>query len=115
MKGNLSTLYFRSTKEHTLPTLDKIEDFDLLSLLAPETIIVYAHMDGLFGYRGFMSIAAGYPNVYLDTSYSLVTIVEEIGAHRLSIYIKHLRADKFIFGSDHIIELASDWLSARNK
>ena len=115
MKGDLSTLYFKSTKEHTLPIPDKIEDFDLLPLLAPETIIVYAHIGGLFGFREFMSIAAGHPNVYLDTSYSLVTIVEEIGAHRLSTYIKHLGADKFIFGSDHIIELTPDWLSARKQ
>jgi len=115
MKGDLSTLYFKLTKEHTLPTPDKIEDFDLLPLLAPETTIVYAHMGGLFGFREFMSIAAGHPNVYLDTSYSLVTIVEEIGAHRLSTYIKHLGADKFIFGSDHIIELTPDWLSARKQ
>jgi len=112
MKGDLSTLYFRSTKEHALPTPDRIEDYDLLPVLAPRTTIIYAHMGGLFGFREFMAIAAGHPNVYLDTSYSLITIVEEIGARRLSTYIKHLGADKFIFGSDHIVGLTPGWLSA---
>ncbi len=115
LKGDLSTLYFKSTKEHTLPSPDRIEDYDLLPVLAPETIIVYAHMGGLFGFREFMSIAAGHPNVYLDTSYSLVTIIEEIGAQRLSTYIKHLGADKFVFGSDHIAGLTPDWLSAKKQ
>ncbi len=115
MKGDLSTLYFRSVEEHALPTPDKIEDYDLLPVLAPETIIIYAHMGGLFGFREFMAIAAGHPNVYLDTSYSLVTIVEEIGAPRLSTYIKHLGADKLVFGSDHIIGLTPDWLSAKKQ
>lgn len=115
MKGDLSTLYFRSTKEHALPTPDRIEDYDLLPVLAPGTTIIYAHMGGLFGFREFMAIAAGHPNVYLDTSYSLITIVEEIGARRLSTYIKHLGADKFIFGSDHIVGLTPEWLSARRQ
>ncbi|RLG82816.1 MAG: hypothetical protein DRO18_08440 [Thermoprotei archaeon] len=115
MKGDLSTLYFKSTKEHTLPTPDRIEDYDLLPALAPETTIIYAHMGGLFGFREFMCLAAGHPNIYLDTSYSLVTIVEEIGADRLSTYIKHLGADKFVFGSDHIIGLTPKWLSAKRQ
>ncbi len=115
IKGDLSTLYFKSTGEHVLPTPDRIEDFDLLPVLAPETKIVYAHMGGLFGFREFMAIAAGHPNVYLDTSYSLITIVDEIGTKRLSVYIKHLGADKFIFGSDHIIGLTPDWLSAKKQ
>ena len=115
MKGNLSTLYFKSTKEHTLPTPDRIEDFDLLPVLAPETALIYAHMGGLFGFREFMTIAASHPNVYLDASYSLVTIAQEIGIQRLSVYIKHLGADKFIFGSDHIIGLTPEWLSARKQ
>ncbi len=105
MKGDLSSLYFRSAKEHVLPTPDRIEDYDLLPVLTPKTTIIYAHMGGLFGFREFMAIAAGHPNVYLDTSYSLVTIAEEIGIKKLSVYIKHLGADKFIFGSDHIIGL----------
>ncbi len=115
LKGDLSTLYFKSTREHALPSPDSIEDYDLLPVLASETTIVYAHMGGLFGFREFMSIAAGHPNVYLDTSYSLITIVEEIGARRLSTYIKHLGANKFVFGSDHIIGLTPDWLSARRQ
>lgn len=46
-------------------------------------------MGGLFGFREFMAIAAGHPNVYLGTSYSLVTVAEEIGLQRLAVYIKH--------------------------
>ncbi len=115
MKGDLSTLYFKSVKEHALPTPDKIEDFDLLPVLAPETAIIYAHIGGLFGFREFMAIAAGHPNVYLDTSYSLVTIAEEVGIQRLSVYIKHLGADKLIFGSDYIMGLTPDWLSAKKQ
>gem|GEM_PF-747566 len=115
MKGDLSTLYFRSTTKHTIPSPDSIEDYDLLPILAPKTKIIYAHMGGLFGFREFMAIAAGHPNVYLDTSYSLITIAEEIGVQRLSVYIKHLGADKFIFGSDHIIELTPNWLSAKRQ
>ena len=72
-------------------------------------------MGGLFGFGEFMAIAAGHPNVYLDTSYSLVTIAEEMGARRLAVYIKHLGADKFIFGSDHVVGLTPDWLSARRQ
>ncbi len=115
MKGDLSTLYFRSTSEHTLPSPDTIEDYDLLPALAPNTTIVYAHMGGLFGFREFMAIAAGHPNVYLDTSYSIVTIAEEIGLERLGVYIKHLGADKFIYGSDHIIGLTPEPLSAERQ
>ncbi len=115
MKGDLSTLYFKSVKEHALPVPDKIEDYDLLPVLVSGTTIVYAHMGGLLGFREFMVIAARHPNVYLDTSYSLVTIVEEIGQQRFASYIKHLGAEKFLFGSDHIIGLTPDWLSARNQ
>ncbi len=46
-------------------------------------------MGGLFGFREFMAIAAGHPNVYLDTSHSLVTIAEEISLQRLAVHIKH--------------------------
>ncbi len=115
MKGDLSSLFFRSIKEHSLPSPDKIEDYDLLPVLAPETTIIYAHMGGLFGFREFMAIAAGHPNVYLDISYSLVTIAEEIGIQRLSVYFKYLGADKLVFGSDHIIELTPNWLSAKKQ
>ena len=62
-----------------------------------------------------MAIAAGHPNVYLDTSYSIVTIAEEIGLERLGVYIKHLGADKFIYGSDHIIGLTPEPLSAKRQ
>lgn len=115
MKGDLSTLYFRSAKEHTLPAPDRVEDYDLLPVLTPGTTIIYAHMGGLFGFREFMAIAAGHPNVYLDTSYSLITIAEEIGLQRLSTYIKHLGPDKFVFGSDHLVGLTPDWLSAKKQ
>ncbi len=115
LRGDLSSLYFRSVGEHRIPTPDRMEDYDLLPALAPKTTIIYAHMGGLFGFREFMAIAAGHPNVYLDTSYSLVSIVEEIGAQRLSVYIKHLGVDKLVFGSDHIIGLTPGQLSARRQ
>ncbi len=89
-----------------------VEDYDLLPALAPETVIVYAHMGGLFGFREFMAIAAGYPNVYLDTSYSIVTIAEEIGPRRLSAYIKALGAGKLLYGSEHVIGLTPREYSA---
>ncbi len=114
MKGDLSSLFFKSTG-HALPTPERIEDYDLVPALAPDTTLVYAHMGGLFGFREFMAIAAGHPNLYLDTSYSLVTIAEEIGLERLSIYIKHLGPEKFLYGSDHIIGLTPDWLSAKKQ
>ncbi|MEB3691294.1 MAG: amidohydrolase family protein [Caldisphaeraceae archaeon] len=115
MRGDLSLLYFRSAKEHVLPTPGRIEDYDLLPVLTPKTTINYVHMGGLFGFREFMAIVAGHPNVYLDTSYSLVTIAEEIGIERLSVYIKHLGADKFIFGSDHIIGLTRSGYQLRGR
>ncbi len=34
MVGDLSTLYFKSTREHALPTPDRLEDYDLLPALA---------------------------------------------------------------------------------
>jgi len=114
MLGDLSTLYFRSVNEHVF-IVNSVEDYDLLPVLAPETTIIYAHMGGLFGFREFMNIAANHPNVYLDTSYSLVTISEEIGLERLATYIKHLGVDKFVFGSDHIIGFTPEWLSAKKQ
>ncbi len=66
MKGDLSTLYFRVFKEHVLPTPDKTEDYDLLPVLAPKTMVIYAHIGGLFGFREFMAISVGHPNVFLD-------------------------------------------------
>ena len=102
-------------KEHTLPTMNRVEDYDLLPVLAPQTTFIYAHMGGLFGFREFMVVAASHPNVYLDTSYSLVTIIEEIGAERFSVYVRHLGVDKFVFGSDHIIGLTPSWLSAKRQ
>ena len=115
MRGDLSSLYFRAVREHALPTPDKTENYDLLLVLASKTTIIYTHMGGLLGFREFMAIAAGHPNVYLDTSYSLVTVAEEIGLKRLSVYIKHFGADKFIFGSDHIIGLTPDNLSVKRQ
>ncbi len=117
MKGDFSSLYFRSVEEHILSTssYSRIEDYDLLPVLAPETKIIYAHMGGLFGFREFMAIAAGHPNVYLDTSYSLATIAWEIGVEKLAVYIRHLGVDKFVFGSDHVVGLTPDWLSAKKQ
>ncbi|MET1159622.1 MAG: amidohydrolase family protein [Thermoprotei archaeon] len=116
MLGDLSTLYFKPPPgEHELPDPNKVEDYDFIALLAPNTVIVYAHMGGLFGFRRFMDIAASHPNVYLDTSYSILTIAEEIGPQMLAKYIKSLGADKLVFGSDHIIGLTPEELSAKKQ
>ncbi len=75
MRGDLSSLYFRSAKEHALPTLDRIEDYDLLSVLTPKTTIIYARMASLSGFREFMAMVAWHSNVYLDTFRNLVAII----------------------------------------
>ena len=63
-------------------------------------------------FREVLDIAA-HRNVYLDTSYSIVTISREIGLGRLSQYIKLLGADKFLFGSDTIPGLTPRELSVK--
>jgi len=88
VKGDLSILYFKSVKEHGLPVPDRIEDYDLLPVLVSGTTIAYAHMGG---------------------------IVEEIGPQRFATYIKHPGAEKLLFGSEHIMGLTPDWLSARKQ
>jgi predicted TIM-barrel fold metal-dependent hydrolase len=116
MLGDLSTLYFKPPPgEHRLPHPDRVEDYDLIPLLASNTLIVYAHMGGLFGFKRFMDIASSHPNVYLDTSYSILTIAEEIGPQMLAKYIRSLGADKLVFGSDHIIGLIPEELSAKKQ
>jgi len=106
-----STLYFKSP--HT-PWINTIEDYALLPYIAPETKLVYAHMGGLLNFREVLGIAA-HRNVYLDTSYSIVTISREIGLDRLSQYIKLLGADKFLFGSDTIPGLTPRELSVKTQ
>jgi len=116
MLSDLSTLYFKPPPgEHRLPHPDRVEDYDLIPLLASNTLIVYAHMGGLFGFKRFMDIASSHPNVYLDTSYSILTIAEEIGPQMLAKYIRSLGTDKLAFGSDHIIGLTPEELSAKKQ
>jgi len=106
-----STLYFKSPPALWINT---IEDYALLPYIAPETKLIYAHMGGLLNFREVLSIAA-HRNVYLDTSYSIITISREIGLDRLSQYIKLLGADKFLFGSDTIPGLTPRELGVRTQ
>lgn len=62
-----------------------------------------------------MDIVASRPNVYLDASYSVLTITEEIGPRMLAKYIRSLGADIFIFSNDHIIGLTPEKLSAKKQ
>ena len=63
MKGYLSTLYLKASKEHILPAPDKTKDHELLPVLTPKTTIIYAHMGDLFGFQEFMAITAGHSNI----------------------------------------------------
>jgi predicted TIM-barrel fold metal-dependent hydrolase len=106
-----STLYFKS---FYTPWEYPVEDYALLPYIAPETKIVFAHMGGLLRFREILNIAT-HNNIYLDTSYSILTIVREIGLERFAHYIKLLGADKFIFGSDTIPGLTPEDLGVKSQ
>jgi len=106
-----STLYFKSPYS---PWVNLVEDYALLPHVAPETKLIYAHMGGLHHFREVLSIATR-KNVYLDTSYSIITISREISLERLARYVRLLGAEKFLFGSDTIPGLTPEELGARSQ
>ncbi len=111
MLGDLSTLYF---KGEPAPWINKFEDYALLPYVAPKTTMIFAHMGGMFHFEDVISIAT-FENVYLDTSYSLVTITEKLGLEGFARYVEALGSDKFIFGSDYVMGLTPDRLGARRQ
>jgi predicted TIM-barrel fold metal-dependent hydrolase len=104
-----STLYFKSPYK---PWENTIEDYAMLPYIAPETRIVYAHMGGLLHFKELVGVAT-HRNVYLDTSYSILTIARELGPERLAHYIRLLGAEKFLFGSDTVPGLTPEELGVR--
>lgn len=64
-------------------------------------------MGGAFHFEDILQIATS-PDVYVDTSYSLITIVNKIGPARFAEYIKALGSEKFIFGSDYVFGLTPE-------
>jgi predicted TIM-barrel fold metal-dependent hydrolase len=106
-----STLYFKSPYA---PWINTVEDYAFLPYTAPGTKLIYAHMGGLLNFREILNVATR-RNVYLDTSYSIITISREIGLDRLSQYIRLLGADKFLFGSDTIPGLTPRELGVRTQ
>ncbi len=111
MFGDFSTLYFKTT-----PSFDenRIEDYALLPFIAPETTIILAHMSGSFHFEDVLQIATS-SNVYVDTSYSLITIVRKIGLELLAEYVKALGSEKFIFGSDYVLGLTPEEYGAKKQ
>jgi len=111
MLGDFSSLYFKGSY---LPSMNSIDDYALLPFVAPNTKIILAHMGGAFHFEDVLLIAVN-KNVYVDTSYSIVTIAEKIGVENLARYIKALGPEKFIFGSDTILGLTSEQYSAKRQ
>lgn len=111
MMGDLSTLYFKSPL--ALGTND-LEGYQLLPFIAPKTIIVLAHMGGSFHFEDFLQIATS-DNVYVDTSYSIITITEKVGIRVFASYVKALGAEKFIFGSDYVVGLTPQEYGAKRQ
>lgn len=44
-----------------------------------------------------------------------MTIIEKIGLESFVRYIKTLGSDKFIFGSDYVMDLTPNWLGAKRQ
>ena len=111
MFGDFSTLYFKGS-----PALwiNNIEDYALLPVIVPETTIILAHMGGSFHFEETLMIATS-PNVYVDTSYSLITTVLKIGVKLFAEYVKALSSEKFIFGSDVVLGFTPDKYGARKQ
>jgi len=106
-----SSLYFKSPYN---PWENPLEDYALLPYIVPETILVYAHMGGLLHFKEAFSIAT-HKNVYLDTSYSIITIARDVGLERLAHYIKLLGAEKILFGSDLVPGLTPEDLGPKKQ
>jgi len=111
MFGDFSTLYFKAAPDFWG---NRIEDYALLPFVAPETTIILAHMGGSFHFEDVLQIAAS-PNIYVDTSYSLITVVRKVGLELLAEYIKALGSEKFIFGSDYIHGLTPEEYGVRKQ
>ncbi len=93
--GDYSALAFRS---EPAPWLFRAQDYALLPHVCPDTTLIYAHLGGLFGFEEIVRCAS-FPNVYLETSYSLPQIAERYPIER---YIEEIGSEKFIFGSDYV-------------
>lgn len=93
--GDYSALAFRS---EPAPWLVRAQDYALLPHVCPDTTLIYAHLGGLFGFEEIVRCAS-FPNVYLETSYSLPQITERYPIER---YIEAIGSKKFIFGSDYV-------------
>jgi predicted TIM-barrel fold metal-dependent hydrolase len=106
-----SSLYFKSPYK---PWENPLEDYALLPYIAPETRLIYAHMGGLLHFKEVFNIAT-HRNVYLDTSYSIITITREVGLERLAHYIKLLGAEKVLFGSDTVPGLTPEDLGPKKQ
>lgn len=109
--GDFSTLYF---KVPSSPKGNEIEDYAMLPIVAPKTKIVLAHMGGSFHFEDALHIATE-PNVYVDTSYSLITVVKKIGSELFAEYIKALGSEKFVFGSDYVFGLTPEEYGAKRQ
>jgi predicted TIM-barrel fold metal-dependent hydrolase len=96
--GDYSTLAFKSKPA---PWLATPHDFALLPYICPNTTLIYAHMGGLFNFEEMVQCAT-FPNVYLETSYSIAQIAKR---YPLVEYIKLIGSEKFIFGSDYVPDL----------
>jgi len=93
--GDYSTLAFRS---EPAPWLVEAQDYALLPHVCPDTTLIYAHLGGLFGFEEVVRCAA-FPNVYLETSYSLPQIAER---YPIEDYIEAIWSEKLVFGSDYV-------------
>lgn len=111
MLGDFSTLYFKGPYT---PWVNTVEDYALLPFIAPKTTLVLAHMGGSFNFEKILQIATA-ENVYMDTSYSILTIVNKIGIDTFTKYIKSLGASKFIYGSDYVFNLTPEDYGARKQ
>lgn len=96
--GDYSSLVFKSKPA---PWLATVEDYTLLPYICPNTVLIYAHMGGLFNFEEIIQ-CANFPNVYLDTSYSILQINKR---YPLAEYIQLVGSEKFIFGSDYVFDL----------
>jgi predicted TIM-barrel fold metal-dependent hydrolase len=106
-----SSLYFKSPYK---PWENPLEDYALLPYIAPETRLIYAHMGGLLHFKEVFNIAT-HRNVYLDTSFSIITLAREVGLERLAHYIKLLGAEKILFGSDLVPGLTPEDLGPKKQ
>lgn len=111
MLGNLSTLYFKGRPS---PWVNGIGDYALLPYVALNTTIIIAHMGGMFHFEDVLSIATP-DNIYLDTSYSILTITEKLGCDQFARYVESLGPEKFIFGSNYVMDLTPERLGARRQ